>query len=65
MKIDGNLEPMKLSLFISTFENLKVKGIIMELLGDLANQFKNADKKINVALMLDKYLDLYPETTLH
>lgn len=63
MKIDGNLEPMKLSMFISTFENLKVKGI-MELLGDLANQFKNADKTINVALMLDKYLDLYPDTTL-
>jgi len=64
MKIDGNLESMKLSLFISTFENLKVKGVIMELLRDLANQFKNADKTINVALMLDKYLDLYPETTL-
>ncbi|XP_029344400.1 uncharacterized protein LOC100571395 [Acyrthosiphon pisum] len=64
MKIDGNLEPMKLSLFISTFENLKVKGIIMELLVDLANQFKNADTNINVALMLDKYLDLYPNTTL-
>jgi len=64
MKIDGNLEPMKSSIFISIFENLKVKEMIMELLGDLAHQFMNADKTIDVALMLDKYLDLYPDTTL-
>ncbi|XP_022177348.1 leucine-rich repeat-containing protein 74A-like [Myzus persicae] len=64
MKNDGNLEPMKFSLFISTFANLKVKGVIMELIEGLANQFRNADKTINVALMLDKYLDLYPDTTL-
>lgn len=64
MKIDGNSEPMKSSMFISTFENLKVKEMIMELLGDLAHQFMNADKTIDVALMLDKYLDLYPDTAL-
>lgn len=63
MKVDKTLEPMTLSLFISTFEKLKIKGI-GELLSDLANQFKNPDKTINVALMLDKYLDLYPETKL-
>jgi len=63
MKIEGNLEPMKLSLFMSTFGNLK-NVAITELLGDLANQFRNADKTINVALMLEKYLELYPDTTL-
>lgn len=63
MKIETNLEPMKLSLFMSTFENLKNVSII-ELLGDLANQFRNADKTVDVALMLDKYLELYPDTTL-
>jgi len=63
MKNDDNLEPMKLNLFISMFEKLKINGII-ELLNDLANQFKNVDNNINVALMLDKYLDLYPDTVL-
>lgn len=58
MKNEGNLEPMKRSAFLSTFEKLQINGAA-EVINELANAFKNTDKRIDVALMLDKYFKLY------
>lgn len=61
MKKEENLEPMKRDEFISTFGSLKIKGGD-EVIQELARVFRNTKKKIDVPLMLDKYLELYPDT---
>lgn len=61
MRKENNLEPMKRDVFISTFGKLKIKGGD-EVIQELARVFRNTKKKIDVALMLDKYLELYPDT---
>lgn len=63
MKNEGNLEPMKKTVFLSLFEKLNIKGG-MEIIEDFIKVFKNSKKKIDVAVMLDKYLELYPNTKL-
>lgn len=63
MKSEENLEPMKKNVFILTFEKLNIKGG-EAVINELAKVFKNANKKIDVALMLDKYLEIYPDTKI-
>lgn len=63
MKSEENLEPMKKNIFLLTFGKLDIKGgeaVIIE----LARVFKNTNKKIDVALMLDKYLEIFPDTKI-
>lgn len=62
MKKEGKLEPMKKDVFLQTFKNLKIKNG-EEVIEELAKAFKQKNKRIDVALMLDKYLELYPDTT--
>lgn len=54
---------MTKTVFLSLFTKLKIKGS-GEVIEELAKVFKNPKKKIDVALMLDKYLKLYPDTKL-
>lgn len=63
MKSEGNLEPMKKAVFISTFGKLKIVDS-EEVIQDMAKVFQDSNKKVNVALMLDKYLELYPDTSI-
>lgn len=63
MKITGNLRPMKKAVFISMFGKLKIVGS-EEVIQDIAKVFQDSNKKVDVALMLDKYVELYPDTSL-
>lgn len=45
--------------FSSTFEKLKIDGGD-EVIEELAKVFKDTNKKVNVALMVNKYFELYP-----
>lgn len=63
MRKEGQLEPMKKTEFLSTFKNLKIKNSD-ETIEELAKAFKNSKRRIDVDLMLNKYLQLYPDTKL-
>ncbi|XP_050534760.1 leucine-rich repeat-containing protein 74B-like [Daktulosphaira vitifoliae] len=63
LKQDGKLIPMKMSNFLLLLEGLKINGT-EDLLSLLARQFRNSEKKVDVELMLDKYMELYPNTEL-
>lgn len=63
MKNEGNLEPMKKKIFLLTFGKLNIKGG-EEVINELAKVFKDINKKIDVSLMLDKYLKIYPDTKI-
>jgi hypothetical protein len=63
MKTENNFESVKSSVFLSTFENFNIKGGA-DIVQALAEVFQNGKNKINVALMLDKYLSLYPDTKI-
>lgn len=62
MKKEGKLEPMKKDVFLQTFKHLNIKNG-EEVIEELAKAFKYKNKRIDIALMLDKYLKLYPDTT--
>lgn len=63
MRKKGQLEPMKKTEFLSTFQNLKIKGSD-ETIEELAKAFKDSKRRIDIVLMLNKYLRLYPDTKL-
>lgn len=63
MREEGQLEPMKKPEFLLIFQNLKIKDSD-ETIEELAKAFKNSKRKIDVVLMLKKYLRLYPDTKL-
>lgn len=63
MKSEGNLEPMNYATFLTTFENLNIKGG-EEVIPELAKVFKKNKKKVDIVLMLKRYLELYPDTQL-
>lgn len=63
MEKEGKLEPMIKKIFVSTFQKLNIKNSD-EIIQELAKIFRNKSKKIDVALMLKKYLELYPSTTI-
>lgn len=63
MKNEGNLEPMTKTKFISTFKQLNIKDS-EEIIEELAKEFRNTNKKIDVTLMLNKYLEIYPNTAI-
>uniref|UniRef100_A0A1B6ETI4 Uncharacterized protein n=1 Tax=Cuerna arida TaxID=1464854 RepID=A0A1B6ETI4_9HEMI len=59
----GTLVPVKKAKFDILVQEDKIKfdeGLIDE----LAKQFKNEEKKIDLNLMLDKYLEIFPDTVL-
>lgn len=62
MKKEGKLEPMKKDVFLQTCKHLNIKNG-EEVIEELAKAFKQKNKRIDLALMLDKYLELYPNTT--
>lgn len=61
MKKEGILQPMKKDTFLKIFGNLKINNSV-EIIEELAKVFSQKNKKVDVALILDKYLKLYPET---
>lgn len=63
MREEGQLEPMKKTEFLSTFQNLKIKNSD-ETIEELAKAFKDSKRRIDLVLMLNKYLRLYPNTKL-
>lgn len=63
MKKEGNLEPMTKTIFLSTFQKLNIKDS-NDVIEELAKAFQDSRKRVDVALMLDKYLQLYPDTKL-
>jgi len=63
MKKEGNLEPMTQPIFLSTFKKLNIKDS-NDVIEELAIAFQDSKKRVNVALMLDKYLQIYPDTIL-
>lgn len=56
MKNEG--KPVKRSVFLSTFEKLNINDA-KEVINELVNVFMNKNKRVDVTLMLDKYLELY------
>lgn len=63
MKNEGNLGPMAKKKFISTFQKLNIKDS-EDIIQELAKIFRDTNKKIDLVLMLKKYLELYPDTTI-
>lgn len=63
LKNSENLTPMKTKDFIALLEGLRIKET-EDLFLLLARAFRNSAKKVDVELMLNRYMELYPNTEL-
>lgn len=59
----GTLAPVKKAKFIKLVaeDNIQFDGGMVD---EFAKRFRNEDKKVDLELMLERYLSLYPETAL-
>lgn len=63
IKNENNEELVGRTYFLSTFKKLNIKGG-EETIEALFDAFANKNKQINLPIMLEKYLVLYPDTKL-